>query len=207
MKYTPLKIVFCFHRKFSHANSAILPQKNEQPFQHGVTGLLKVDKMGSSIFWSIAAIILAYISTRLFKRLLAKVASRKNVMPKRVYYIEKVFEVFFVLTLMIILAFVWSVDIKGISVFASSVFAIIGVAMFAQWSILSNVTASIIIFFTFPARVGDRVRIVDGDDSIEGTVTEIALFQTELRNSDGDTVLYPNNLLLQKPVIKIASGS
>ena len=172
-----------------------------------MTGLLKVDKMGSSIFWSIAAIILAYISTRLFKRLLAKVASRKNVMPKRVYYIEKVFEVFFVLTLMIILAFVWSVDIKGISVFASSVFAIIGVAMFAQWSILSNVTASIIIFFTFPARVGDRVRIVDGDDSIEGTVTEIALFQTELRNSDGDTVLYPNNLLLQKPVIKIASGS
>ena len=108
-----------------------------------------------------------------------------------------------VVAALIVIAFIWSVDIKGVSVVASSIFAIIGVAMFAQWSILSNVTASIIIFFTFPARVGDRVRIVDGDDSIEGTIMEITLFQTELKDSQENRVLYPNNLLLQKPVIKI----
>ena len=75
--------------------------------------------------------------------------------------------------------------------------------MFAQWSILSNVTASIIIFFTFPARVGDKIRIVDGENSIEGTIQEISLFQIELKDSDSHTVLYPNNLLLQKPVVKL----
>lgn len=159
--------------------------------------------MSSNIAWSIGAVLLFYFGFRIFKRLLGRVAKRKNVQPERVYYIGKVFEVLFVLSAMIVLAFVWSVDIKGVSVFASSIFAIIGVAMFAQWSILSNVTASIIIFFTFPARVGDRVRIVDGDDSIEGTIMEIALFQTELKDMQGNTVLYPNNLLLQKPVVRI----
>lgn len=161
--------------------------------------------MSSNIFWSMAVVVAAYALIRVFKRLLAKVAVRKDVHPKRVFYIEKVFEILFVVTALLVIAFIWSVDIKGVSVFASSVFAIIGVAMFAQWSILSNVTASIIIFFTFPARVGDRVRIVDGDDTVEGTIREIALFQTELVDAQGDTVLYPNNLLLQKPVVRIRS--
>jgi small-conductance mechanosensitive channel len=159
--------------------------------------------MGSNILWSIAAVIVAYAGYRLFKRILEKMARRKGVAEKRLFYIEKVFEVLFAVTALIVVAFIWSVDIKGISVVASSVFAIIGVAMFAQWSILSNVTASIIIFFTFPARVGDKIRIVDGENSIEGTIQEISLFQIELKDSDSHTVLYPNNLLLQKPVVKL----
>ena len=155
--------------------------------------------MGSNILWSIAAVIVAYAGYRLFKRILEKMARRKGVAEKRLFYIE----VLFAVTALIVVAFIWSVDIKGISVVASSVFAIIGVAMFAQWSILSNVTASIIIFFTFPARVGDEIRIVDGENSIEGTIQEISLFQIELKDSDSHTVLYPNNLLLQKPVVKL----
>lgn len=159
--------------------------------------------MSSNILWSIAAVIVSYVSYRLFKGLLEKIARRKGAAEKRLFYIEKVFELLFVVAALIVIAFIWSVDIKGISVVASSVFAIIGVAMFAQWSILSNVTASIIIFFTFPARIGDTIRIVDGDNSVEGTIQEISLFQIELKDSDNHTVLYPNNLLLQKPVIKL----
>jgi small-conductance mechanosensitive channel len=102
------------------------------------------------------------------------------------------------------IAFIWSVDFEGFSVFASSFFAIVGVALFAQWSILSNVTASIIIFFNFPARVGDTIRIVDGDNSVEGKIKEISLFQIELNDHDGNLVIYPNNLLLQKPVVRIS---
>jgi len=160
--------------------------------------------MTYSIAWSAAAILLAYISFRLFKRILSRIAKRKSVSDKRLFYIEKVFEILFVVTALIALAFIWSVDMKGVSVFASSLFAIIGVALFAQWSILSNITASIIIFFTFPARVGDRIRIVDGENSVEGKIKEISLFQVELRDNDNNVVMYPNNLLLQKPVVKIA---
>ncbi|QOY51811.1 mechanosensitive ion channel family protein [Candidatus Sulfurimonas baltica] len=159
--------------------------------------------MGLSIFWTFVVILVSYISFRLFKRILNKIAKTKSVDMKRLFYIQKVFEILFVIIAMVAMSFVWSVDFKGVSVFASSIFAIIGVAMFAQWSILSNVTASIIIFFTFPARVGDKIKIVDGDNSVEGTIREISLFQIELIDSEKNLVLYPNNLLLQKPVIRI----
>ncbi len=159
--------------------------------------------MGYNIFLSLISVVLVYISARVFKRILQRIAKRKQVAEKRLFYIEKIFEILFILIALISLAFIWSVDVKGVSVFASSLFAIIGVAMFAQWSILSNITASIIIFFTFPARVGDKIKVVDGDNSIEGVIKEIALFQVELKDDEGNTVMYPNNLLLQKPVIKI----
>ncbi len=159
--------------------------------------------MTYSIAWSITTVLLTYVSVRLFKRILSKIAKRKSVSDKRLFYVEKVFEILFIMTALVALAFIWSVDMKGVSVFASSLFAIIGVALFAQWSILSNVTASIIIFFTFPARVGDKIRIIDAENTIEGTIKEIALFQIELRDNDNHIVMYPNNLLLQKPVVKI----
>lgn len=159
--------------------------------------------MGLSILWTFVVIVVSYIGFRLFKRILNKIAKTKSVAIKRLFYIQKVFEILFFIIAMVAMSFVWSVDLKGVSVFASSIFAIIGVAMFAQWSILSNVTASIIIFFTFPARVGDKIKIVDGDNSVEGTIREISLFQIELIDSEKNLVLYPNNLLLQKPVIRI----
>ena len=159
--------------------------------------------MGINIIWTFAVALLTYIGFRLFKRIINRIARKKEVPTQRVFYIQKVFEVLFALAGFIAIAFIWSVDFKGFSVFASSIFAIVGVALFAQWSILSNVTASIIIFFNFPARVGDTIRIVDGDNSVEGKIREISLFQTELNDQDGNLIIYPNNLLLQKPVIKV----
>lgn len=159
--------------------------------------------MSVNVLWSLAIIVGVYVSLRLFKRVLNKMAIGKKVHIKRLFYIQKVFEILFIVVAMIAMAFVWSVDLKGVSLFASSIFAIIGVAMFAQWSILSNVTASIIIFFTFPARVGDKIKIVDGDNSVEGVIQEISLFQIELIDSEENLILYPNNLILQKPVIRI----
>jgi len=159
--------------------------------------------LGINIIWTFAVVLLTYIAFRLFKRIIIRIARKKEVPTERVFYVQKVFEVLFALAGFIAIAFIWSVDFKGFSVFASSIFAIVGVALFAQWSILSNVTASIIIFFNFPARVGDTIRIIDGDNSVEGKITEISLFQTELNDQDGNLIIYPNNLLLQKPVIKI----
>ncbi|MBU0719905.1 mechanosensitive ion channel family protein [bacterium] len=159
--------------------------------------------MSSSLLFTLGVILLTYIGMVATRRILKKIANARNILPKRIFFVQKVFETLFIIIGLIVLTFVWGINIEGISVFASSVFAIVGVALFAQWSILSNVTASIIIFFTFPAGVGDRVRIVDGDGSVEGEILEIALFQIEIRDADGNKVLYPNNLLLQKPVIKL----
>ena len=159
--------------------------------------------MNSSMLFSALALLLSLIVAKVIRHILNKIATKKKVTDKRVFYIQKVFHFLIFIMTMMILLFIWSVDVKGLSVLASSIFAVLGVALFAQWSILSNVTSSLIIFFTFPAKVGDKIRILDNDDTVEGVIKEITLFQVELCDSDNNRIFYPNNLLLQKPVKKL----
>ena len=97
---------------------------------------------------------------------------------------------------LLIEAFILGVEIADISVLFSSVFAVIGVALFAIWSILSNVTSGVIMFFSFPYKVGDKIKI-------EAIIEDIRAFQLILREDNGDLVTYPNNLILQKAVTLI----
>lgn len=103
--------------------------------------------------------------------------------------------------------FIWGVNFKEIGLLISSVFAVIGVAMFASWSILSNVTAGIILFFSFPFKIGDRIRVLDGDFPEEADILDIKAFHVYLRKDNGELVTYPNNLLLQKGVALIAKNT
>lgn len=126
----------------------------------------------------------------------------KSVLPYRVKYISKVLQLVLTLLFLIVVFLILGVQYSQVSVFLSSVFAVIGIALFAQWSILSNVTASLIIFFAFPYRVGDKVKVIDGDEDISGVIEDISLFHVMIRK-DRDLVTYPNSLILQKAVIRI----
>jgi small-conductance mechanosensitive channel len=151
------------------------------------------------VIFSIAGFI---YTNKLIKKFIQKLGTSKNVPTQRVLYLENFFTLMLIIGFVIVFSLIFSIDYKGLLVFASSVFAVVGVALFAQWSILSNVTSSIIIFFSFPAKIGDRIKTLDGDNSITGTITKITLFQVELEDENGNQVIYPNNLLLQKPVVK-----
>jgi small-conductance mechanosensitive channel len=78
--------------------------------------------------------------------------------------------------------------------------AVIGVALFAQWSMLSNITAGVIIFFSAPYKIGDYISIIDKDMPIEAMVEGVYTFYTHLRTKDGIKHVFPNSLLLQKAV-------
>lgn len=157
--------------------------------------------------WFFSALVLvAYLGgCAATTRVLARIGERKKAAPKRAKYISKVFNFAIAVISMFALFFIWGVDYHGIFVFGSSVLAIGGVALFAQWSILSNLTASIVIFFNYPARIGDRIRIVDGDNTLEGTIVDINMFQVLIEDESRNLINYPNNLLIQKPLIKLAS--
>ncbi len=96
--------------------------------------------------------------------------------------------------------FVFGAQFEDIAVIFSSVFAILGIALFAIWSILSNVTSGIIMFFNFPYKVGDKIAIHDKDFPVTAIIEDIRAFQLHLRLENGDLVTYPNNLMLQKAV-------
>lgn len=158
--------------------------------------------MSSEIYLTIVLLVATLISLKSLNFFLKKIGDFKKVSKNRVYYISKTFSLLLFLVAMFILAFIWSVSLSGLLIFASSIFAVIGVALFAQWSILSNVTASIIIFFTFPSRIGDKITIIDGENSVSGAIIEISLFQIEIKDEEGNIIFYPNNLFIQKPIKK-----
>lgn len=158
--------------------------------------------MEKNIVLTIALLICTIIILNGSRYFLRKMGESKKVNQKRVFYISKSINVVIVVMALFLAAAIWSMNFDGILIFISSIFAVIGIALFAQWSILSNVTSSIIIFFTFPAKVGEYITIVDGDNSITGKIVEISLFQIHIQNEENDLVIYPNNLFIQKPIIK-----
>lgn len=114
--------------------------------------------------------------------------------------IKTTFNWLIIFVLLTILISIWGVDAENLMLALSSVFAVIGVAFFAQWSIISNVTAGIVIFFSLQLRIGDRIKIHDKDIPTEGIVKDLKLFYVHLETEEGERIAYPNNLLLQKGI-------
>ncbi|WP_242521494.1 mechanosensitive ion channel domain-containing protein [Motiliproteus sp. SC1-56] len=149
-------------------------------------------------------VIIAYlVLNQLSRSLLATSARNKGVPSKRAHYVQACFRFGWLFLALVAGALIWSVDFRGLLVFASSLFAVVGVALFAQWSLLSNITASIVIFFSFPHRIGDPVKILDGDNTVVGVIDEISLFQVQLISPEGERISYPNSLILQRPVVRL----
>ncbi len=142
-----------------------------------------------------------FVSIRYSKKGIFKYGENKQISLYRVKYIEKIISLTLILFYFILLVTVLGIEYSQISFFLSSLFAVLGVVFFAQWSILSNITASLIIFFGFPYRVGDRIKILDKDDDISGVIEEIEMFHVLIRRGD-ELITYPNSLILQKGVVK-----
>tara|TARA_B100000929_G_C15377639_1_gene376647 strand:+ start:286 stop:504 length:219 start_codon:yes stop_codon:yes gene_type:complete len=56
------------------------------------------------------------------------------------------------------------------------------------------------MFFSFPYKIGDTIKIHDKDMPIEAEIEDIKAFHLHLRTGDGELITYPNNLMLQKAV-------
>ncbi|MBN7826968.1 mechanosensitive ion channel [Bowmanella dokdonensis] len=132
-----------------------------------------------------------------------KVVESKEAPPKRKAIIKRFIGTAHLLLFLFAGLMVLGIDYSNLMVFLSSTFAILGVALVAQWSILSNITAGILIFFNFPYRVGDRILIINKDFEMLGNIEEISTFHVLIRKDDGLLITYPNSLILQTPVIKV----
>jgi small-conductance mechanosensitive channel len=150
----------------------------------------------------LVVIVLKFLTNKTIK----KVGNISDLNMARRRLVSKYFSFGFTTLTIIALTFIWGVNVKELSLILSSVFAVIGVALFAQWSILSNVTAGIILFFSFPFKIGDRIKIMDKEIENAGTyiIEDIRAYHIHLRRENGELLTYPNNLMLQKAVCVIA---
>lgn len=163
--------------------------------------IVKTEIIQSGIVFGIL-ILLRIVLTYFVRRF----SERKNKVKKRANLIMKYVDFILVIISFFIGTLIWGIKVKDVGVIASSIFAIIGIAFFAQWSVLSNLTSGVIIFFTFPYKIGDRIKIHDKDFPIIAIVEDIKAFHLTLRTEDNGLHTYPNNLILQKGITLVEEG-
>lgn len=133
-------------------------------------------------------------------KMVKKFAEKNQTIEHRSNLVNKYINLLLNLIAFISLIIIWGVKKEDILFTVSSIATLVGVAMFAQWSILSNITSGIIMFFFFPFKIGDTIKIYDKDFPIQGEIEDISAFHINLKTIEGENVTYPNNLLLQKGI-------
>ena len=131
---------------------------------------------------------------------ITKIARKNDINEARIRLIRRYITFSLLLIALLIEAIIFGTQLHDIAVIFSSVFAVIGIGLFAIWSILSNITSGIIMFFNFPYKVGDKIEIHDKDFPLQAIIEDIGAFQLHLRLDNGNLVTYPNNLMLQRAV-------
>ncbi|HLP94903.1 MAG TPA: mechanosensitive ion channel domain-containing protein [Saprospiraceae bacterium] len=104
------------------------------------------------------------------------------------------------ITATVLLSAIWGLKQNEIAVFVGTILTALGIAFFAQWSLLSNITSSLLLFFNHPIKIGDTIKVLDKDYPFEGEVTDLTYFFVHLKTNAGELITIPNSLLLQKSV-------
>ncbi|MDP4683285.1 MAG: mechanosensitive ion channel family protein [Crocinitomicaceae bacterium] len=146
--------------------------------------------------------ILLYFIT---KTLINNALKNTHLQRARRKMVVKAIQLIITLFAVIFLAGIWGLDQSELAIFASSIFTALGIAFFAKWSLLSNITSSIILFFNHPLKIGDKVRVLDKDCPFEGEISDLTYFFVHLTTDDGEVITVPNSLFLEKSITIIAT--
>ncbi len=166
----------------------------------------------SEILWSLFTLIVAFIFKLGFTKAARKVGKIGGFNQVRTNLIVKYISFALTLTTIAILTLIWGVNFRDLGLLLSSLFAVLGVALFAQWSILSNITSGVIIFFSYPFKIGNTIRVMDTEisdpvhlDENVFVIEDIRAFHLHLRKKNGELLTYPNSLVLQKGVALVST--
>jgi small-conductance mechanosensitive channel len=107
------------------------------------------------------------------------------------------------LTATILLSAIWGLKQSEIAVFVGTLLTALGIAFFAQWSLLSNITSSLLLFFNHPVKIGDTIKVLDKDCPFEGEVIDLTYFFVHLKTASGEIITIPNSHIFQKSISMI----
>ena len=159
-----------------------------------------MEEYKSEIFKTVVVIILAILGRIVADKLIIRARATFNLQKGRATIIRKTITGVISSAAVILIVLVWGVDKKELALFFSSFMAILGIALFAQWSLLSNITASIILFINHPAKIGDKIAVLDKEYPLTGKIRDIGAFFLILKTDEGEIVTIPNSLILSKMI-------
>ncbi|MFC3122782.1 mechanosensitive ion channel domain-containing protein [Agaribacter flavus] len=153
--------------------------------------------LGLSLFAVIVYVVIVRLALPKIEKSVGKSKLKEGAVLKAYHIVRAVSAT---ITLAAILV-VWGIDFSGLLVLSTSIITLTGVALFASWSLLSNITAYFLLLFHDSFRRGNFVRVIDADNYIEGYISEVNLFNTKILTEDREVIVYPNNLILTRPTI------
>lgn len=156
--------------------------------------------LSKEIIATLIALFIFFIFVQLAKRLVRKFIRIKHIDVNRRKVILNIVYLCFYIIFASSMAIIWGVDLKQFTVFISSILAVLGVGFFAQWSILSNLTASVILFLNHPLRIGDRIRVLDKDFDWSGEVKDITGFYLFMKTDKNENISIPTSIVMQKGI-------
>ena len=154
-----------------------------------------------------AIVIAIFVIVKFISNLAIRKATEKFKYHKsRIKVVKKILNAILTLIVVSLFLIIWGVDQSKLLLFLSSFLTILGVAFFAQWSILSNVTSTLILFFNHQIKIGDTISVAEKDSLIEGKINDIGFFFVNIKTKENEEIIIPSNLFIQKAIKKIPSS-
>lgn len=130
-----------------------------------------------------------------------RILARLDFDLKRKKITMRIINLFLLIFVLIVLGAIWNIDRSQFMVFITSLVTVLGIAFFAQWSILSNITSSLILFFNHPVKIGQRVRVLDREYDIEGKLIDISFYFLYIKTDKDELITIPTSVALQKTLL------
>ncbi len=153
------------------------------------------------IIISIVAFLVLSLFSHILKRKSKEIFLKRNLNKARYFAIRRLISLLRVIILIVVLILIWGVNIKDLWISVAGIMAMVAVAFFAVWSLIGNILAGLILYFTTPFKINDVIEILP--DGIKGKVLSIHMFYTLILEEDENYINIPNSLFFQKYIRNI----
>lgn len=157
------------------------------------------------IIISLLSGILLFIISRFIKAYAKKTQVKNNLDISRYYSIKRSITFISYILFLLSLVFVWGINVKNMWIGLTGFMAMVAIAFFAVWSLIGNILAGILLYFTTPFKINDTIEICP--DNIKGKVLMINMFFTLIVDENGDNISIPNSMCFQKYIKNIKKRS
>lgn len=158
-------------------------------------GTVAVDgRSAALVLVSLVVFGVGYTVTRLTKRLVIHRARHDAISAHQREVAHHVVQVLVLVPALLFVMALWGVEPGNILIGAGAITVIVGLA---ARQTLGAILAGFVLLFARPFEIGDWV--VVGEE--EGTVTDVSVFNTEIRTFDNEHVLVPNDQVTSTEIV------
>ena len=146
-----------------------------------------------------------YVLQKLLQMGIDRYIRKTNIRHKRALAVHKLKTVVLYFIGAVIILYIWGIDLENVWIFLTGFIGLVAIGFFAVWSILSNIFAGVILFFSQNLRIQDTIEIMP--EGVAGEIKDINLFFLTLIDNDGREISIPSNMIFQKMIKKIPADT